>query len=337
MTASIDLKALETFVWVATLGGFRAAAAKLNATQPAISQRIAGLEAQCGGKLLDRQARGATPTERGRALLGYARRLLDLHGEMRAALARDGALEGTLRLGVAETIVHTWLPRLIERLAREHPRLALEIEVDISPRLRERLLAHQIDLAFLLGPLSAPSLRNKALGTFELAFLASPRLGLPARAPLAKLAEHPIVTFARGTKPHIALEELFAQRGVGPSRLHASAALSPAIKLALDGIAVALMPAAIVGSELRSGRLMRVASDADLPELEFVACWPAAPDERRAARVADLAAETAAADARRSGSSARPSRANRAPATSGTRSARGRKGSSGAKPGRARP
>jgi len=117
--------------------------------------------------------------------------------------------------------------------------LALEIEVDISPRLRERLLAHQIDLAFLLGPLSAPSLRNKALGTFELAFLASPRLGLPARAPLAKLAEHPIVTFARGTKPHIALEELFAQRGVGPSRLHASAALSPAIKLALDGIAVA--------------------------------------------------------------------------------------------------
>ncbi len=304
MAALFDLKSLETFVWVATLGGFRAAAAKLNATQPAISQRIASLEAQCGAALLERGARGAVPTEKGRALLDRAKRLLELHGEMRAALARDGAIEGTLRLGVAETIVHTWLPRLIERLAREHPKLALEIEVDISPNLRERLLAHQIDLAFLLGPLSAPALRNVPLGTFELAFLASPKMGLPSRAPLARLAEHPIVTFARGTKPHIALAELFAQRGIAPARLHASAALSPAIKLALDGIAVALMPAAIVREEVRAGKLKRIASDAALPELEFVACWPAAPGEMRAARVAELAAETSrAALPPRSGSS----------------------------------
>ncbi|MFM7345572.1 MAG: LysR family transcriptional regulator [Tagaea sp.] len=304
MAALFDLKTLETFVWVATLGGFRAAAAKLNATQPAISQRIAGLEAQCGAALLERRARGAVPTEKGRALLEHAKRLLDLHGEMRAALARDGAIEGTLRLGVAETIVHTWLPRLIERLAREHPKLALEIEVDISPNLRERLLAHQIDLAFLLGPLSAPELRNLPLGKFELAFLASPKMGLPRKAPLVRLAEHPIVTFARGTKPHIALAELFAQRGLRPARLHASAALSPAIKLALDGIAVALMPPAIVRAELAAGKLARIASDASLPALEFVACWPAAPGELRAARVAELAAETSsAALPRRSGSS----------------------------------
>jgi DNA-binding transcriptional LysR family regulator len=328
MAALFDLKSLETFVWVATLGGFRAAAAKLNATQPAISQRVASLEAQCGETLLERGPRGAVPTEKGRALLGYAKRLLDLHGEMRAALARDGAIEGTLRLGVAETIVHTWLPLLIERLAREHPRLALEIEVDISPHLRERLLSHQIDLAFLLGPLSAPALRNVALGKFELAFLASPKMGLPRRAPLARLAEHPIVTFARGTKPQIALAELFAQRGLAPLRLHASAALSPAIKLALDGIAVALMPPAIVREELRAKRLVRIASDADLPDLEFVACWPAAPGELRAARVAELAAQTASST--RSASSAPPIRASRAPATSGTRTDRARRGSSGA-------
>ena len=114
-------------------------------------------------------------------------------------------------------------------------------------------------------------------------------------AKLARLAEYPIVTFARGTKPQIALAELFAQRGLAPLRLHASAALSPAIKLALDGIAIALMPPAIVREELRAKRLMRIASDADLTALEFVACWPAAPGEPRAARVAELAAETAAA------------------------------------------
>lgn len=289
----IDLKALETLVWVATLGSFRGAAAKLNTTQPAISQRIAQLEAACGARLVDRRARAAVPTEKGRVMLDYAQRLLRLHGEMLGAVAQDSAMRGVLRLGVAETIVHTWLPRLIERVSREHPRLALEIEVDISPDLRARLLAHEIDLAFLLGPLSAPAIRNLPLGRFGLAFLASPKLRLPRRAGLARLAEHPIVTFARRTQPYVALSELFAARGLSSVRLYASAALAPAIRLALDGIAVAVMPPAIVREELKRRRLMRIDTDLRLPDLAFVASWPIAPGTIAAERVATLAAETA--------------------------------------------
>ena len=51
----IDLRNLETFVWVAQLGGFRSAADKLNTTQPAISARIALLEDELGVKLFDRE------------------------------------------------------------------------------------------------------------------------------------------------------------------------------------------------------------------------------------------------------------------------------------------
>ena len=54
----IDLRNIETFFWVATLGGFRAAAEKLSATQPAISQRIASLESDLGVRLFDRDVRG---------------------------------------------------------------------------------------------------------------------------------------------------------------------------------------------------------------------------------------------------------------------------------------
>lgn len=48
----VDFKALETFIWVVTLGSFRGAAHKLNTTQPAISQRIAQLERELGVRLL---------------------------------------------------------------------------------------------------------------------------------------------------------------------------------------------------------------------------------------------------------------------------------------------
>ena len=57
-----DFKEIETFYWVATMGSFRAAAAKLNTTQPAISQRIAGLEQALGARVLSREARIAAPT-----------------------------------------------------------------------------------------------------------------------------------------------------------------------------------------------------------------------------------------------------------------------------------
>src|SRR2546430_2495376 len=69
-----DFKAIETFLWVVTLGSFRGAAQKLNTTQPAISQRIAQLEREVGVKLLQRDRRMVlpTPTGRNRLLCDYS-------------------------------------------------------------------------------------------------------------------------------------------------------------------------------------------------------------------------------------------------------------------------
>src|SRR5260370_24257708 len=113
------------------------------------------------------------------------------------------AVGGVLRLGVAETIVHTWLPRLIKSVNTAYPNLSLEIEVDITPNLNARLLAQEIELAFMLGPLSASSVRNRVLCDYPVGFLASPALGL-GTSPLTvhNLAILPITTFPRKTHPY---------------------------------------------------------------------------------------------------------------------------------------
>ena len=109
-----DFKAIETFMWVVTLGSFRGAAQKLNTTQPAISQRIAQLEREVGVKLLQRDRRMVLPTPSGRQLMVYAEKLIGLRSEMLAVVGDRSAMRGVLRLGVAETIVHTWLSQLIK-------------------------------------------------------------------------------------------------------------------------------------------------------------------------------------------------------------------------------
>lgn len=69
----MNYKRLETFVWVASLGNFRKAAERLHTTQPAISARISGLEAELGVKLFEREG-GSSPimlTSKGKELLPY--------------------------------------------------------------------------------------------------------------------------------------------------------------------------------------------------------------------------------------------------------------------------
>jgi len=290
----VEFKALHTFASVADLGSFRGAARRLHMTQPAVSQRIGQLEAELGTRLFERRKRAVTLTATGRELLAYAEKLLRLRGEMLHALSEKAALRGVLRLGVSETIVHTWLPRFIERLDASYPHLGLEIEVDTSPNLRDRLLARQIDLAFMLGPLAAPAIRNVPLCRYPVGFVASAGITWPRRTvTLAELAAWPIITFSKNTQPYVEVRELFNRSDLPPVRLHASASLSTVVRLALDGLGVAVIPPAIVRAELAAKTLRVVEVAEKIPDLNFVASWPANVDSPAAEAVAAMAAEIA--------------------------------------------
>jgi DNA-binding transcriptional LysR family regulator len=287
----VDFKSIETFLWVVTLGSFRGAAQRLNTTQPAISQRIAQLEREMGVKLLNRDHRVASPTTSGRQLIG-------LRSEMMAAVGDRSAMRGVMRLGVAETIVHTWLSRLIKSVNTAYPNLSLEIEVDITPNLSARLLAQEIELAFVLGPLSISSVRNRPLCDYPIGFLASPSLGL-GNGPLTvhDLAKFPIITFPRKTQPYEIVRSLFNRPELPPIRLHASASLATVIHMAIEGLGIAVIPTAIVENELADGRLQLLSTDLKISPLTFSASWLASPDTVAVELVADLAGKIAQSSA----------------------------------------
>jgi DNA-binding transcriptional LysR family regulator len=294
----VDFKSIETFLWVVTLGSFRGAAQRLNTTQPAISQRIAQLEREMGVKLLSREHRMASPTPSGRQLMVYAEKLIGLRSEMMAEVGDRSATRGVMRLGVAETIVHTWLPRLIKSVNAAYPNLSLEIEVDITPNLSARLLAQEIELAFVVGPLSAAGMRNRVLCDYPIGFLASPALGL-GDAPLTvhDLAKFPIITFPRKTQPYEIVRSLFNRPDLPPIRLHASASLATVIHMAIEGLGIAVIPTAIVQNELADGRLQLLATDLKISPLTFSASWLASPDTVAVELVADLAGKIAQSSA----------------------------------------
>ncbi len=295
-----DLRNLETFVWVAHLGGFRAAADKLNTTQPAVSQRIAQLETALGVKLFDREPRGIALTPKGNELLPYAERMLQLHANLLQVAREKRATSGVVRLGVAETIVHTWLSKLIERLHVVYPGLTLEIEVDTSPVLRERLLAHQLDVTFLLGPVSEPRTKNVPLSSYALAWVASPDLDLGAAepVPLSTLARWPIITYPRNTRPFIAIREMMTRSDLPNVRMYGNASLSTIVRMTLDRIGISAIPPVVIHRELTERKLRLVRAEPILPDLNFTATYSVKPDSYLAEAVTEIARDVALAEAK---------------------------------------
>lgn len=289
----LDLKSLETFIWTMRLGGFRRAAERLNTTQPAISARIAQLQDELGVQLFERVGRRVAPTPQAMILLTYAERMMTLRAELLDAVADRKAIRGVLRLGVAETVVHTWLSRLIERLNVLYPAVSLEIEVETSPSLRDALLRHELDVAVMLGSYTDIRFKTVPVGNYPLGWVVSPALALPPEpVSLQDLAAWPIITFSRTTQPYGAIREMFSSVGL-PVRMFGNSSLASVVRMALDSVGVSVIPTAIVQRELTEGRLRLLRAQAPLPGLSFSAAYPANHDNHMSAVVAQLAVEAA--------------------------------------------
>lgn len=290
----IDLRTLETFYFVAQTGGFHRAAEKLHTTQPAVSARIAQLEQELNVRLFDRNKRGSHLTAKGRELLRYVEQMIALRVELISAVAGDNALRGNLHLGVSDTIVHTWLPELLKRISSEYPGITLAIDVDSSSRLAEALLNNAIDVALMIGPITSGNVTNIELCHYSLDFIVrSDFPGLNTNMTLRSLAEHPIITFARHTRPHSELKHMLRKAGVTAPRLFANSSLSSIIRMTLDGLGIAAIPKEVASEHLESGRLRLLSHVETLPVLSFTASFIARPDMPLSEVVAKLAHEVA--------------------------------------------
>src|SRR5512147_1430806 len=99
--AELQTDWLRCFVAAVDAGSLSSAAPEIHRSQSAVSMQIKKLESAVGCPLLLRGPRQLQLTHEGQLLLGYARRILDLHGEAQAALHGE-ALSGLVRVGVPD-------------------------------------------------------------------------------------------------------------------------------------------------------------------------------------------------------------------------------------------
>lgn len=287
-----DLKWLETFVSVVELGGFRAAAARLNTTQPSVSARIDQLERQLGVTLFSRGSRRRELTREGLVVLDYARRMLELQQELQQVVRQPSAIRGVLRIGVAETLVHSLMPRLLESIGASYPQVVLDLMVDTTNILSDQLRQGEIDISMQVGPVADPRAVNRRLCHFPLGWVASPALPL-RQGPLLlrELTRWPVISFSHNSPLAAEIQRALAASGTPDVRLWGSASLTLMVHMAQDGAGCCILPLAVLRREIAAG-LLRVleVTDVVLPRNAFHVSYLRRADNFLAAMVAERAA-----------------------------------------------
>ncbi|AIS14393.1 LysR family transcriptional regulator [Pseudomonas chlororaphis] len=270
----MNLKFLETFVWVARLKSFRLTADKLFTTQASISSRIAVLEGELGVKLFLRDSRGVSLTPEGLKVLDYAEQMMDTMQALKQSIETRSSKVGRIRIGVMDTVIHTWLSPLVARMMDSYPQVEIELVADTSLNLCDQLQKGFLDLVLQTDLLRQESIRSLELASHPMGWIvASHSIYNREYANLAELARERIITYSKNSLPHQEVLSLMQANGVSAPRLNCVNSVSAITRLLRDGFGIGALPPVLVSEELARGELTLLAIDQRPPNLQVVVSW----------------------------------------------------------------
>ncbi|MCC5901459.1 MAG: LysR family transcriptional regulator [Halomonas sp.] len=291
----LDFKELEAFVWAVRFGSFRKAAVRLHITQPSVSERISRLETTVGELLLERSARPIQPTMRGREFFLHAERMLHQRDEALKIFDSEETFSAPLRLGTIETIAHSWFPAFMQRLTERYPKLMIELTVDYSAVLNERLISNELDILLAMnGYLSPEHIEYDTLSPYEMGMFVAPRhIDMLSENADAWCRTLPFISFGKQARPYEELVRYLADQGLKQPRIHSVSTLMTIVRLTTEGLGIGALPVATVLDEWRRGELCRLALPRPLSPMNYDVIWRSASHPRFCRSVARLAQECA--------------------------------------------
>jgi DNA-binding transcriptional LysR family regulator len=267
--AMLSLRQLQAFEAIVQTGNFSAAAALLGTTQPAISKRIAELEAALGVSLFDRDRRGPHLTRQGHAARPLCAEILRMCRHLSQSLDDVTAYAGTLRLGITELVALTFLPALVTGLRARLPQMQLRVEVKMAEELFDDVLNDRLDAAISPGAPPA-SLHRKRVARVDIAWMcAGTREDIPPLLPVAALAEYPLLAQTQRSGLQALANEWLVGHGVRPNLSLSCNSLAALCGLTVAGLGLSLLPRAYFQPHIAAGTLKVLETTPPIGPLEY--------------------------------------------------------------------
>jgi len=291
----MNTRFLESFLLVAELGSFRAAADRLHVTQAAISNRIASLEEELDARVFDRGPGELRLTPVGLRLISYGQRMLELQQDMLLLGKTDQNLLGSVRIGAIESVVHTWLVGFMQHLQSSYPGIELQLSSEATERLHRSLREGDVDIALQTDQMIGEGIVSKACLPMTMGWVAAAEAPAELDNNLKLILSRPTITLSHGSQPYLVLKDLYRRADMPLGKVHCVSSIAAIVRLVKCGFGNAMMPLAPVRDEIERGELRIIPSEHVLPLQGLVVSYL----ENRASDAIRFVAELACQEADR--------------------------------------
>ncbi|GAW30658.1 selenium metabolism-associated LysR family transcriptional regulator [Carboxydocella sp. JDF658] len=207
----MNLNYLKVFHTVAKHQGFTKAAEELLISQPTISVQIKNLEQELGLELFQKLGRKVYLTEAGRTLFHYTSKIFNQLEEAENALKDlKGLGKGRLLVGASTTPGIYVLPRILGQYRKLYPGIEVVLEISNSQEIEQKLLQHELEIAFCGGEVIAhPQIKAKTITYDELVIVTAidHPLARETTVTLEQVLAEPFILREPGSSTRIALEQ----------------------------------------------------------------------------------------------------------------------------------
>lgn len=272
MITSEDLRFFQV---ISTHPSLASAARALNVTPPTVTQRLKSIEQKLNVNLMDRHARSATLTDEGQLLAERAEIILaeidDLH---EIIFSKQNEVTGRLKVLAPLGFGNDYVAPLIADFQSQYPSLTVELVLSDTP---DWSAGHSWDIMIYIGELKDSSLKQSVLAPNRRFLCASPKYiekhGQPA-APY-DLRHHSCIAL-RENAEDVTMWRFVAINGGSQESVRIVPRLASnegrvVKQWAVDGHGIILRSEWDVAPQLRTGELVRLLSDYELPSADIVA------------------------------------------------------------------
>ncbi|TFY97342.1 LysR family transcriptional regulator [Ramlibacter rhizophilus] len=241
-----ELRHLRYFLVVAEELHFSRAAARLNMSQPPLSQQIRGLEEAVGTPLFVRNRRSVALTTAGRELYEQVGPWLAGLDDIAERVRRVGEGEvGTLRIGCNFTTTQGLLPTLVQAFTQRYPAVSVRLQEATTDQQVDWLVQGRLDVGLVRLPVNAAHI--EALPLYEeslvVAMPRGHRLARRTKLSLRDLRDEQFLNASRRpVGPFQSVQSQCRSAGFEPRLSEVSGNANSAIALVGAGMGIALVP-----------------------------------------------------------------------------------------------
>jgi DNA-binding transcriptional LysR family regulator len=254
----LETKQLKIFKTIVEVGSFTRAGARLNLSQPAISQHIRALEEHLGVPVLLRVGKRARPTPAGEVLLHCAEQVLDKIEDAERLLAEQGmGGGGMVRIGSGDAVCHHLLPPVLKEFVAQFPRVHLQLTSGHTASTLARLMSGELDLGLVTLPVETDRIRITEIGRDELVAITRPDHAWAERRRVqaTDFSGEPLILYERESRMTELLMRFLLEEGVFPRVTMEVDHVAAVKELVREGLGVAVLPTWAVRAEIESGML----------------------------------------------------------------------------------